>query len=1312
MPPSSTEQGDVRELVVYYARRGFSSYIATLCEREIRSNGMDYEIKFWQVYGKLAEGNQFGQCIRVLESLVKRKQVELATLHGLLYAHTQMKTIDHQAVAELEEMIAPAEQRADEASILLAARFCWLTRNHSAAKKLVKRVLKMNPSSIHGMAMAGWVEMSRKQQKKQEIGNSSIRFFEAAVQAAGKGQREISAMMGLVEFYTIQRDYTRALEWTNQTIVRHEWYTPAYLVKCKILSATGDWDQAVEIAQRVLDEDPKHVEALEFFVLYYLTQEGDVELAERHMRTLFQQLKKNEGNNAILIQQFVIPIAKVCGRRQSILQLCLDLMEYAYEVKADDSNVVVEVAHLYLLSSNIEKAMKLFRRASSLDESNQRALQGVIQCQILSGNLSDAKDQLDFFRVIQDGGIGIGGKVEIKHLEAQLAWKMNNDETKHVELLNEIVESKKKSWSEAGCLKNTSKWFGVFDADSLLQISDEYLEHEGGLSQQHATSLLEVICQTLPGLGLAKVKLAKCHLMISDYDAASSTVNDALRLDPAFSPAHLLKARIALLQDDFIAASKALDEALSHDFSIRKYPVYHLVKSQVLRSKGDIEGAKGVLQESIALPEVGGKKESGKLIPLSDRASVFVELVAVHQELGELDMAEALINRAQETFEGTSEEVRILVCKSELLVKQDDIDGALTLLSEIPETSPAWLKAAETRANIYLNQKRSKQQYTACYMMIVEKKPCKQSYVMLGDSYMQIQEPAAAIGAYEEALKLEPEDSALSTMIGKALFSTHDYQNAIRYYRTALERSSRNLMRQRSLRLALAELFVKLKKWEEAKNVIQEALADEENGGNEESGEDAVRLQNSVSLLLLLSKADFGEGEDDVAVEVLERALMIQNKVIQELVGVREERKKAADINYEIGSYYLKHGKSKKASEYFQKGLQKDGSNESCITALAQIALDNGDCKECEKYCKTLLRMDTGNERASMLMANALFRSGNIDESLFYYRQLLEDKPANFIVLAQMVRVLWRAGRLEEAKLYIERAKKGVPKLAQSAGMNFCQGLYYRFAMQPEDAIRHFNYTRRDVEWGKEAIEQMARVFIGEEMWEEKEPRADASATQKVITSLLRSGEESGMTGGEKSFTILQCYGDLLSHNPKKINVTLRKCVQIIEKQKTYVPALLCMAIALAINKQGPKARNQLKRICKIPYKQKWGEEFENAYLMLATIYIESKKFDLALELCKRCLKHNKSCAKAWEHMGLIMERECAYKDAAEYYEAAWRYSGKRSAPVGYKLAFNYLKAKRYIDAVDVCQNVLSVWKDYPKIREDILDKAREAMRG
>ncbi len=53
----------------------------------------------------------------------------------------------------------------------------------------------------------------------------------------------------------------------------------------------------------------------------------------------------------------------------------------------------------------------------------------------------------------------------------------------------------------------------------------------------------------------------------------------------------------------------------------------------------------------------------------------------------------------------------------------------------------------------------------------------------------------------------------------------------------------------------------------------------------------------------------------------------------------------------------------------------------------------------------------------------------------------------------------------------------------------------------------------------------------------------------------------------------------------------------------------------------------------------------------LTSVLCTAGKFDLAQENLRRALTHDKSCSKAWEYMGLIMEKEAAYKDAAENYE-------------------------------------------------------------
>lgn len=93
-------------------------------------------------------------------------------------------------------------------------------------------------------------------------------------------------------------------------------------------------------------------------------------------------------------------------------------------------------------------------------------------------------------------------------------------------------------------------------------------------------------------------------------------------------------------------------------------------------------------------------------------------------------------------------------------------------------------------------------------------------------------------------------------------------------------------------------------------------------------------------------------------------------------------------------------------------------------------------------------------------------------------------------------------------------------------------------------------------------------------------------------------------------------------------------------------------------------------------------------------------------------LVHNKSCTKAFESLGLIHEKEQQYKDAATKYEQAWNFGNKTNPAVGYKMAYNLLKSKKYTTTIDVCHQVLANFPNYPNIQKDILDKARGHLRN
>ena len=85
---------------------------------------------------------------------------------------------------------------------------------------------------------------------------------------------------------------------------------------------------------------------------------------------------------------------------------------------------------------------------------------------------------------------------------------------------------------------------------------------------------------------------------------------------------------------------------------------------------------------------------------------------------------------------------------------------------------------------------------------------------------MDIQEPEQAIEYYEKALQRQSEDTVLVREVGKALVMTHDYSRAVKYYETQIAQDERLL----DLRQDLAELYFRLKAFEDAKRVLIDAL--------------------------------------------------------------------------------------------------------------------------------------------------------------------------------------------------------------------------------------------------------------------------------------------------------------------------------------------------------------------------------------------------------------------------------------------------------------------------------------------------------
>lgn len=151
-----------------------------------------------------------------------------------------------------------------------------------------------------------------------------------------------------------------------------------------------------------------------------------------------------------------------------------------------------------------------------------------------------------------------------------------------------------------------------------------------------------------------------------------------------------------------------------------------------------------------------------------DRVSAFVCYASLLSRARRLKEANKVLSHAKVMFAGSPQEVQILVAASQLYVEKGDFDAAIRMLDKIPETSPSFSRAQILKAGIILNNNHDKEGFTKCYQHLTEKQPTSKNFSLLGEAFLKILNPEAAIDALEKAYQLDPQNGRLRGRIGKA----------------------------------------------------------------------------------------------------------------------------------------------------------------------------------------------------------------------------------------------------------------------------------------------------------------------------------------------------------------------------------------------------------------------------------------------------------------------------------------------------------------------------------------------------------------
>lgn len=584
-------------------------------------------------------------------------------------------------------------------------------------------------------------------------------------------------------------------------------------------------------------------------------------------------------------------------------------------------------------------------------------------------------------------------------------------------------------------------------------------------------------------------------------------------------------------------------------------------------------------------------------------------------------------------------------------------------------------------------------------------------------------------------MKQNSSDPILASKLGRAFVKTHQYTNAISYYRDAIFHSENY-----TLKIDLAELYLKLKQFREAESILCDEILTNHNT------DDLATLQIRSKQLLLLSRVHEKSGNLATSLTTLKTARDNQQRVLQRMnveLGKgrnakieQQARILMAKICVLMAEHSISLRDNTQAINHFKLALKQNPPNDSTIMiAMAKLYMGMNEMEQCQNICSQILDRTTADsnnpadhEAASVMLADISFRKRDFDNASYHFSQLLFSQPLYWTALARLIEVMRRSGTLLESISFLKRAEELITRPESEPGFNYCKGMYEWYTGNPNAALRFFNNARRDAEWGPQAVYNIVEICLNPdndlpsegtyESQEDSDLRDSKlmalNTAERLLMSELKPKTKSGILDDESlNHRILENFVLIASHIRQNVEKALQDFTHLTsqEEYKDNVGVIYGVACANVVLKQSHRAKNQLKRLNKHQWTFESAEYLERSWLLLADIYIQSSKYELAAELLAKTLRHNKSCAKAYELTGYIAEKEQAFKQAATNYEAAWKYSGKLKPNVGYKLAYSYMKAKNFADAIDTCQQILKNHPDYPSIKKDILDKCRNNLK-
>lgn len=175
----------------------------------------------------------------------------------------------------------------------------------------------------------------------------------------------------------------------------------------------------------------------------------------------------------------------------------------------------------------------------------------------------------------------------------------------------------------------------------------------------------------------------------------------------------------------------------------------------------------------------------------------------------------------------------------------------------------------------------------------------------------------------------------IARKIGSAMVKTHNYRSAMDYYEASVKKGSQHV-----LRVDLANLYIKLRLYPNARKVIDAGLA------HENGSVDLEHLKADVKLHMASAELATAQDPPDkaTAIEDLMKAKEAQRVVLRRVIQeqpdtLARENAMMPKLCMSIAELYVKQGEKDRAVGFYDEALRFEPDCEDALIALSRLYL-------------------------------------------------------------------------------------------------------------------------------------------------------------------------------------------------------------------------------------------------------------------------------------------------------------------------------------------------------------------------------------